>query len=170
VKRIYSVAFLLILLVNSAGFYIYYVIQLQQIKEEMREALKLKPDYELNILVLSRQAYAEAKVEDHEIRVNGKMYDVARTKISGDQVTVYCLHDKAEDDLMGFLAEIIRTPLKENSHVPDEILEFIGMDFIAPDNLITCCYTNKDQNQTRYFFPLKMSTLRVSTPPPWCLS
>lgn len=136
----------------------------------MRAALKRKPDHELDILVLSRQAYAEAKVEEHEIRVNGKMYDVARTKVSGNRVTVYCLHDEAEDDLMGFFAEIIGTPLEENSPVPDEILEFISMDFIAPENLITCGYTNEAQNQTRYFFPLKMSTLHVTTPPPWGVS
>ena len=64
---------LVILLVNGTGFYVYYILQLRIIKAEMRQALKLRPDNELEILNLSQKQFENALVEEDEIRIAGKM-------------------------------------------------------------------------------------------------
>src|SRR5687768_14442658 len=102
-----------ILAVNGTGFYVYYFLSLQNIRREMRERLKLTADEELEILTLVAEDYKQAIADDHEVKVNGKMYDVARIKTLGDSVVVYCTHDEKEDDLLAFAAAIFSMPLKD---------------------------------------------------------
>lgn len=158
---------LLILLANGAGFYVYYVIQLQQIHQEMRTRLKYLPDSELEVLVLTRAQYEEAKVEEHEVKVEGKMYDIARVQTSGDVVKIFCLHDEKEDDLLALLAELISKPMKDQSSIPLAVMTFITMSFILQDNdfqlnsdfvVVDFC--------TNYLLTSGINGQEVTTPPP----
>jgi hypothetical protein len=83
-----------ILFINSTGFYVYYILQLKRIHAEMREQMKHLPADQLDVLHLSYQEFLDARVEEHEVKVKGKMYDIARIEQSGDRVTVFGLHDE----------------------------------------------------------------------------
>jgi hypothetical protein len=94
---------LLLLLVNISGFYGYFIVRLNQLHEESREALKYLPDSELDHFVLSPQEFKKARVNEREVLINGKMYDIARVHTGSEMIEVFALHDEAEDDLLAFI-------------------------------------------------------------------
>jgi hypothetical protein len=126
----YAIVMLMILLANGAGFYVYYSLQLRQIRVEMRQALKLLPDHELQVLTLTRTEFEEALVEEDEVKVKGKMYDIARIQAEGDVITIYGLHDEKEDNLFALLREIIGKPIKDRSAMPSQVIQFLSLNFI----------------------------------------
>ena len=165
-RKIGAIAVLLVFLINAAGFYLYYIVQLQQIRKEMREALKLTPDSELEILTLTKKQFLESKVEEHEIRVNDKMYDIARTKLQGDMILVYCIHDQKEDNLLAFLNEIIGKPLKAKA--PRQVFQFISLSYLVPSSDLNI---DEDENKItvgiQYIFSLQTFSASPASPPPW---
>jgi hypothetical protein len=120
-----------VFLAHFAGFYIYFFVQLKQVREEMRAQLKQMPADKLELIKLSISDFEKAKVEEHEIKVSGKMYDISRIEKVGDTLFVYCLHDEAEDNLLAFLDKILTVPLKDKS-APSQVLKFTSLTFILP--------------------------------------
>jgi hypothetical protein len=168
VKKVLSIMVLFILLVNVAGFYAYYVVQLNRIHKEVREALILRPDNEFEILVLSNDAYQKSIVEEGEIRVNNKMYDVARITNLRDSVKVYALHDGKEEDLQSLLNEIVSKPLNGKSAVPNAVLLYLSLVFITPAHDIIIGTNDQEEFlTTSYCFSMKPAVLLQETPPPW---
>ena len=167
VKRAYAILMLAILLVNGTGFYAYYIIQLRQIRAEMRQALKLRPDHELDVIALTVATFKEALVEEDEMKVNGRMYDIARVEKSGNLIRVYCLHDEKEDDLIALLQELVSKPLKDRSDMPSEIINFITLNFVKPqaDFVLQSFYVSV-VNNSPYRLSSGVLSSAVVTPPP----
>ena len=165
-KKALSVVILIIFLAHFAGFYIYFFTQLQVVRQEMRAKLKELPPEELELITLSVNEYQKAKVEEHEIKVGGKMYDIARIVEKNGNVLVYCLHDKAEDSLLAFLDKILKLPLKDKKTSP-QLVKFTLLSYILPltfswDNSATNLFNNFTQYHLHFssFFP------SLESPPP----
>lgn len=129
VKRILSILVLILFLAHFAGFYIYFVVQLKQVRQEMRSQLRNLPTEELDLLTLTPEEFQKARVDEHEVKVDGKMYDIARVEKRDNTILVYCLHDAAEDNLFAFLNKILTLPLKD-SHVPNGVLHFYSLNYL----------------------------------------
>ena len=82
---------------------------------------------------LTSQNFEKTRIEDHEIKVDGKMYDISRIEKKGDVVWVFCIQDKAEDSLLSFLDTVLSTPLKDKS-APSQIIKFTTLTFLLPAN------------------------------------
>jgi hypothetical protein len=134
IKKGLSVLVLCLFLAHFAGFYIYFFVQLGQVRKEMRAQLKHLPEDHLQLIKLSTADYKKAKVDEHEVKVDGKMYDIARIQVQADSVFVYGVHDKAEDSLLAFLDKILSLPLKDES-APNQVLKFTSLIFIVPVTL-----------------------------------
>jgi hypothetical protein len=133
-KRIPALVLLAVLLVNAAGFYVYYVIELQRIHSAMRAHLRTLPDHALTRLSLTPQGYRNALVEEDEIRVSGDMFDVGRVKITADSIIVYALHDEREDDLIGLVNDIISKPFNPDADVASYLVNYLSLTYL-PVNL-----------------------------------
>jgi hypothetical protein len=156
------------MLVNGAGFYMYYALQLSSIKREMRAALKQAPDHQLQVLKLTRSQYTNSRQDEHEIRFNGKMYDVARIKTKGDLLWVYCIHDAKEDNLLTFIQEIIAKPLTNADSVPHVIIQYLTLTYINVENHLKLIRPERViVVQSSYFFSVKTFCAVTATPPPW---
>jgi hypothetical protein len=162
-----AILLILILAINGCGFYVYYAIQLQQIHYDMRKVLQGKPDSELELLILTPEEFDEARVEEYEVKVNGKMYDIARIKISGNHVEVFCLHDEKEDNFITFFAELVGKPMKDQSSLPSEIILFITMNFIFSTENICFSNISSDIIKVSFYQPSIVGfRLEIVTPPP----
>lgn len=158
---------LTILLVNTTGFYVYYIIALQRIHKEMRVQLSTLPDEKLSRLVLPRDIYEASLVGDDEIKLKGRMYDIARSTIAKDTVIVFALHDEKEENLLAFANEIISKPFKQDSNVTGSVLHFIALVFL-PGQRIISAYTEGETiaHQSLYNFSLNALFLQHEAPPP----
>lgn len=97
----------------------------------MRAELKNLRAEKLELIKLTSAEFKKVRVEEHEVKVNGKMYDIARIEIKGDDYYVYCLHDEAEDSLLALLDKILSLPLKDKN-APAQVLKFSSLIFILP--------------------------------------
>lgn len=90
----------------------------------MRAALKAMPEEHLMQLVLAETDFRASRVDEHEMKVNGKMYDIARFSIENGCVTVWCLHDEAEDNLLSFMDAMLRNLHQDTAPVPISMAVF----------------------------------------------
>jgi len=130
-KRVLSILVLVVFLAHFAGFYIYFFVQVKQVRKEMKARLRTLPTDKLELVKLSSRDLNNARVDDHEIKINGKMYDIARIEKVGDNYFVYCLHDKGEDSLLAFLDKMLSLPLKDKKALP-QVLKFASLTFLLP--------------------------------------
>ena len=167
-KKMQAILILAIMFVNGAGFYIYYAAQLWQIQKEMRATLNGKQDNQLVVLQLSYADYQKSKVEEHEINVVGKMYDVAKAVSQGDSIIVYCLHDHDEDILLAILKEVVDPSSHDKSDLFHSITQLISITYISPGtytyhpllSAISC------KTMTLYIFSIITFQSLPETPPP----
>ncbi len=167
VKKSLSIALLSFFLLHLAGFYVYFGIRQAQIHREMRSKLKKLPGDQLEVLHLSKKEYQQSVRGDDEIEVNGKMYDIARVKTKDKIVTVYCLHDAAEDNLLSFLDQVFKNANQDSQQPSASLFQFNFLSFILPSDIsvensiswILCPSTNYLISDTS-FAP------SLDTPPP----
>jgi hypothetical protein len=132
----------------------------------MRQALKFRPDDQLEVLRLTKKKYNEARVDEHEVKVNGKMYDIARMKVSEDSVIVYALHDEKEDNLLALMGEIISKPLKDRSSMPVAIVQFLTLLFIQPCADTDFFSVTAGIFVSEYRFSMQVAAPVMDSPPP----
>ena len=157
----------MLLLASSLGFYVYYALELHEIKQEMSETLKTLPDEKLEIIILPQATYLEAIVEEGEIKVDNKMYDVARVSLRNGFAIVSCLHDTKEDNLFLLLGEIIAKPLGSDHQVPANFVAFLTLIFVSTSAIFAfarpCSEIEKIQHYQPYFLAI---SLEKTGPPP----
>ncbi len=133
----------------------------------MRAALKDLPKEKLEVFSMNQQEFKDVLVDEHEIKVEGRMYDIARIESDHQRVIVYAVHDEAEDNLLSFLDEIAKRPLQDKKSPPSQILQFIALTFLPPANTTL---SNLDgislEVNTTYSFNHSDITRTIESPPP----
>ena len=155
-----------ILLLQVAGSYVYFVVRLSGIRQEMREQIKHKPVEQLTVLTLTPEEFQRAKVDDHEVKVNGKMYDIARIVVSENSVLVYALHDEAEDNMLTLLDEIVKRSSNDKKPVPSQLLQLITLQFVIIENKIHAMTGVCIVHTTPYLASLLSISSGIESPPP----
>jgi hypothetical protein len=166
VKRITSIVFLLLFLFNFAGIYFYFGVRIFTIKQEMRAALKNKPDSELTRLELPVAEFERSRVDEHEVKVNGKMFDIARIQFAGDRVIIFCLHDEAEDNLLSFLDAVSSRAHNDKHPVPGTIVQFLSLTFLVTYFTFDASTVDYSFAETHYNESMNSLPIEVISPPP----
>jgi hypothetical protein len=168
VKRVASLFILFVMLFNGAGFYMYYSMQLIEIRHEMRVALKNTPERELEVLKFSIDEFKELGQDPDEIQQGGKIYDVARIKTTSDSVFVLAKHDEQEESLSEILDYFVNPPLKSNAALQGPIMEFLTLTFVLPCSSFhfTCRISSAEAN-TPYLKTIVEYNPSPNAPPPW---
>lgn len=133
----------------------------------MRAALKDLPQEKLEKFSMSLEEFNKVRIDEHEIKVEGRMYDIARIEQDHQRVIVYAVHDEAEDNLLSFLDEIAKRPLQDKKSPPSQILQFIGLTFLPPANALLYNRVGKRlELSTTYSFNHSDIALTIESPPP----
>lgn len=137
----------------------------------MRKALQERPDNELEKLILTQAEFEEAKVEEHEIKVHGKMYDIARVRAEGDKLKIFCLHDAKEDNLIAFLDELVTRPIDKTNSMATSAFQFLSLIFIVPAGYTSIFLVVLPiEIEIYYLLNLTESLSIPLSPPPWRFS
>jgi hypothetical protein len=149
------------------GVYLYFGVRLFQIRTEMRAALKDLPQEKLEKFSMSQQEFNNVLMDEHEIKVDGRMYDIARVEQDHQLIIVYALHDEAEDNLLSFLDEIAKRPLQDKKSPPSQILQFIALTFLPPSKTALSHREGKIlELNTKYAFNHSSIARSIESPPP----
>ncbi|GIV37016.1 MAG: hypothetical protein KatS3mg032_1395 [Cyclobacteriaceae bacterium] len=134
-KRFAAIILLLAMSVMLGGIYVYFAVRLVHLRQYMRHQLASLPEYRLDCLELKFDEFLKSRVDEHELKVNGRMFDIARAEIDGGFVRVYGLFDKDEDNLLAFLNTLLQRLLKDEQPVPALLFNLLAAVFILPDSI-----------------------------------
>lgn len=165
-NRIAVYIFLLILAANLVGGYLYFGIRIIHLHNEKRAELRKKDVSELEVITLSLKQFKRVLVEDDEMELNDKMYDIARTVIKGDTIVVYCLHDSNEDNLLSLLDSILSNSTKDKKPVPASVLGFLNLMCLPIQFTKEDIQSINQSHSTAYFFSKGSSQSLILGPPP----
>lgn len=156
------------ILANVAGYYVYFVFRLQEIRKEMRAELKDYPVEKLQRIVLTKAEYREVKNDEGEIEWQDSMYDVARVETFDNEVTVFALRDEAETELLAFIDRIVEMTNRDHESPPSILTEYLSLIFTLPETTFSVPLSTElklgyGKIPAKFFSSL---SLDVQAPPP----
>ncbi len=166
-RRVFALALTILLSVQIAGFYLFLAGRLAYLHAQSRVLLRQKPIELLERIELSEPEYRQVRVNEREIKVNGKMYDIGRLERMGGRVIVYAEHDKAEDNLMAFIHEILKRAAADDSPLPAQLGKLLSLHYV-PAALMGLYTRGYEVLVHRFFFDSRLSLFSTvqDTPPP----
>ena len=132
----------------------------------MRENIAILSPDEMQVFELTPSEYESARENEHEVKINGRMYDYATQRFEKGVVILYAKHDEAEDNLLALLEEVVNTATSDTEEVPTELTTFFGLDFITQCSAsVSFTLITKE----RSWLPaekLQSEQLSIESPPP----
>lgn len=136
VKKYTSLLLVCVLVIHLAGFYVYFIVRLGDLRMNMREKLAELPADQLEAVRIPLHQFKTSWIEDKEMKWQGKMFDIARVERHDNFIMVYCLHDKDEDGLLSFIGAVIDMSQQDRQSTPSSVTQFFSLKYIlAP---LTC--------------------------------
>ena len=168
-KKLLAIGFLSFFALQFAGFYGYFGIRLIAIRKEMKAVLSSLPEEKLERITISANEFAQVNLEEGEIELNGKMYDIAKIKKQGDSYVLFALHDESEDSLLSLLDEMLKRSGNDKKPVPSQLLQFLTMVFIQNTDGISLPTIGSENTSALTFHRNLYSTIErsIPVPPPW---
>lgn len=166
-KKYTAVLLLCVCLTHLAGFYVYFVVRLGEIRMTMREKLADLPADQLEVVTIPKADFQAIWLEEREMKWRGQMFDIARVENQGTLVQVYCLRDHDEDGLLNILSAIVETTQQDTTTAPTSVVQFFALEYVTC--VILCpvapsrSYT---QNSTAYQFAPYLVINDPLAPPP----
>lgn len=132
----------------------------------MRESIGYLPNEEFETFVFTLEEYQKIKVNDFEVKIDGKMYDHSTPKFEDGKVILFARHDKDEDDLISFITHIVNTASEDKKPIPSQLLSFFSLTYLSPFPLTLSVSSDKIQSFDCYQTKLLTQHLPVESPPP----
>ena len=165
-KKLFSIGLVSLFLLHFAGVYTYFGVRLMAIRQEMRLLLKVTPDEKLELIQLTKSEYQKYLHEEDELELNGKMYDIARVEVKEGIYFVYALHDGAEDNLLGFLNEVLKRSSSDKKPVPSQLVSFMAWVYLPVQNEFRFSAESVSIGTTLYLDLYAAFSSVVESPPP----
>jgi len=166
VKRPLAILLLASIFLHTGGFYVYFVLRMNHIHQQKRAHLRTLPADQLVVLTLSPEKLQAARVGDDELKVDGRMFDIARIYAEGRQVKVWGLYDEDEDDLLTLCDGILKRASADQPP-PASLTNYLVLIFVHSPVLAlaaTSVSNTLPVGQPTDFF--SSPTLALQTPPP----
>ena len=165
-KKIIGITLLSLLILQAAGCYVYFIARLTTIRAEMRDHLKTLPEHELTMFTFTQEEFRKARENDHEVKINGKMHDIARIVIQDNKLLVYALHDEAEDNLISFLDEMVRRSTSDKKPIPSQLVQLLTLQFISIESQLPQNSSVAISHSSFYLSCQSLHTPIIDSPPP----
>ena len=107
VKRLFSFLFLIVFIWQLAGFFIYFEIERYHVRKDIKRAIKHSlPQNQYKQFNFTNAEFNELTwINDHEFKMNGRLYDVVKKNKSNVGISVSCIDDIQETVLFAQLDE-----------------------------------------------------------------
>lgn len=174
VKIASSIVCFFLLMFQSTGYYLYFRIQQQHIRHEIKQQIKAGvPEDEIVLLKLSRTIqdnWDEFQwIHDHEFRYQGKMYDIVRQEDHGETTWFYCIRDEKETLLFARLDEQVKNEMQNmpgNDRQRERLMQWYNTLFFSETNTLTCLDPWYMDCSTPFYFHYTEWESPPDTPPP----
>ena len=137
-KKAGTLVLAMVFLLQVGGYYLYVALQEIKFHQTFFENQENYSDEEITLLNLTSAEFNSALVDDHELRIDGKMYDIIRVEQVGDCLMVYAWLDHEEGELLELLSHIFHDDQEESQkgELSNSISQLLCLNFTFPENLI----------------------------------
>lgn len=174
-KRVVSILLAVLLVFNSVGFVLVYYQLKYFFKKDAKVSISLYvPEELLTKIIISNDGENPGIewIDDGEIKVNGKMFDIVKRELKGNKTVLICVSDDKENRLSEVFEESFTNNFNPSTAraASINVLKNIVKNALVPEteNLIYIC--GKQRPQHFILEEVLDPFLEVLTPPPRNLS
>ena len=127
-KKPFIFTVVIVFCVHLCGYYSYYFFKTVQLHCDRFERLENKSAEKFR---LTKDQFSQALVDDEEIELHGKMFDIIKTVTLDDSVEVYAYRDNEEEQLINFITSVVSFDDQSRGQAPHQVLQFFDLTFLA---------------------------------------
>lgn len=125
----------------------------------------------LETVVIAQSLFEKNKLDKHEIRLNGNLYDIRRKTVVGDSVRLELYHDKHEESLLAMLgihySKLEKASGNESKPLALWVAQWLGSAFILPSAApLPACGKSLALNHFPWHFPHSYDMCECPFAPP----
>ncbi len=174
-KRVVSILLAVLLVFNSVGFVLVYYQLKYFFKKEAKASLSLYvPEKLLTNIIISNDGENPGIewIDDGEIKVNGKMFDIVKREIQGNNTVLICVSDDRENKLNEVFEESFNNSFNPSASKTSSVnvLKNLIKNALAPETENYLIISGKQRPLTFILEEVLDPFLEVLTPPPRNLS
>jgi hypothetical protein len=134
------------------------------VEEKIARSLENLEKVNLSIL-----EYEQLRIDESEVMVEGKLYDVAALEIYNDSVTLYVLHDEDEENLLALMDSFLEknSQRQKSSRV---LLKYFSSVYLASSFTLPFASVEDVCSQSLNDDPYLSVSPSIATPPPKTLT
>ncbi len=131
-KKAAFISLITILLLQAGG--LLFLFQIQQVRIQKSALHQLDSGSEkAKQIVLSKAGFNSAKINDHELRMNGKLYDFRYISHSSEQVILNVLHDASEENLIDWIEALVTSEGNQHGDLPAHLVKLLTTTYLITD-------------------------------------
>ncbi len=161
-KKRFIVILLLAIIIIPLGYAITFSINMLRLKHVMLEALEYK-----SLQVITTNVSSVIWVEEDEVIINGKYFDVKYHHISGNIIVLTGLYDDKEKELSQQIEKFYNTSNNTTTSRQIQALVLLLHPGILPENILSSAtFLNKAESFALGSENIFLRKTAVDTPPP----
>lgn len=164
-KRLFSFLFLFVFIWQLAGFFVYFEIERYHVRKDIKRAIKHSlPQNQYKQFNFTNAEFKELTwINDHEFKMNGRLYDVVKKNKSNVGFLVYCIDDIQETILFAQLDEATASNLNNQPEKAPlkSFVKLLKLAYIEPHGELTGkTYIEIVEQSNHFFYQLLFSKFK----------
>lgn len=133
VKKVAPLLLAFPVIFQAGGLMLLCLLMQPAVKHEVRETIK---SHEANFekLFLTHEQFRRMSLDQHELLVDGQMYDIVNILVKGLLVEVTACRDKKEEGLIAAIENFFGNNGKNHNEYPVQILKLMYAVYTLPNN------------------------------------
>ena len=115
---------------QSGGLLLFYQVQQYFVQYRMQQALNCNTS-RFQKLTLTLDDFQNSKINNNEISLNGKMYDIKSIKTSDDTVELIVLNDTEEESIIEIIKRIVGNENQQNRVLPNKLIQLLSLIYLS---------------------------------------
>ena len=155
------------MLMQSGGLLLIYEVRQCFTQYEMLELINNSKKKQETFL-LTPAEFKNKRINNHEIYIDGKLYDIVSKKHSEKNIQILAIHDSEEENIISNIKIAINRHTNQNKALPETITGMNTMLFIDQEALcFHFFFLSKDITYANYSLVLSSPLIDTTSPPPW---
>lgn len=152
-------------MLQLSGAYLFFGAQVVIHRQEMRARVRQLPDGALTRLELSDAAWEKAHIEEDELELDGRMWDIARVAREGNRWVVFAIRDAHEENLWSWLEWLLQAE-GDSKHPPLPLIKLFASKFVPSQIIVPVNGFRLVANNSRYLLMQSDFEPGILSPPP----
>lgn len=132
-KKLILIFFLIVLLMQAGGAWVCLKIQQFIAQHEMEEDIdEIETCFEK--MSISLEEYTASKINNKEVSIKGKMYDIKSVTISNNIVELVVINDTKEEKILERIKKLTEANHRHGRNLPYYCLNLTTLFYIYPDS------------------------------------